>query len=98
MNNQVIAADYDNVKATIQKMEQEVTQVENSIKNVLTAVNNTTEWQGPDADAYKVVLRNYAKRIERSSRWLKALNKILSSHALALYERAVNDNSASNFR
>lgn len=96
--NNVITSDYDNVKANIQKMEAEVDAMENALTKVLEAINDTSKWIGPDAIAYKAVLRNYANRIKKSSRWLKSLNKIVSSHSYKLFQRAVNDNSARNFR
>ena len=98
MSRQVIAADYENVKGMIQNMNAKVSEVESSVDKILQAINSTTEWRGVDADAYKRVLQSYARRIRNSARWLNSLNRIISSHANALYERAVNDNSSSTFR
>ena len=79
-------------------MEREIADIESAITTIQTTVNNTTEWKGADADAYKIVLKNYASRIKRSSSWLKSLDRILESHAAALYRRAESNNTARNYR
>jgi uncharacterized protein YukE len=98
MSRQVIAADYENVKSMIQNMNAKVSEVEASVDKILQGISTATEWRGVDATAYKVVLQSYARRIRRSARWLNRLNGTISSHANALYERAINDNSSSTFR
>ena len=98
MTKQVIAADYDNVKAALAKMDNEISEIVSAIKTLQTTIDSTEDWKGLDATAYKAVLRNYANRINNSTNWLSSLDKIISKHAYALYQRALEDQQASSFR
>ena len=98
MAKQVIAADYDNVKATLAKMDSEINEMVSAINSLEAAIESTKGWRGIDATEYKEVLRKYKKRISNSLNWLSSLDKIISKHAYKLYQRALEDQQAASFR
>ena len=98
MAKQVIAADYDRVKASIRTMDNNVNQIISEINTLENVINYANEWKGVDAAQYKIALGNYIRRIKNSANWLRNLDGIISKHAYALYQRALNDKNATTFR
>lgn len=98
MAKQVIAADYDNVKATLAKMDSEINEIVSAINDLRNTIDSTEDWKGVDATTYKAVLKTYAGKINNSTNWLDSLDKIISNHAHVLYQRALQDQDASTFR
>ena len=98
MAKEVIAADYDNVKATLVKMDREIDEMFSAINSLESAIESTNGWQGIDAIEYKIVLRKYKRKISNSLNWLSSLDKVISRHAHSLYERALKDQQATSFR
>ena len=93
----VVAADYESVKASIAKMDSLLDDMNSTINDLLHAINNTRSWVGVDAAAYKTALVGYAGKMRSSSLWLKSFNNVLSRHAYALYRRAVEDSNATRW-
>lgn len=98
MRNNVIAADYDNVRNNIKNMEALVEAIEKTLDQVNAAIEEAKDWKGVDASIYRIVLKGYTRKIRNSARWLKNLDRTISNHSQMLYERALSDNSARNFR
>lgn len=98
MAKQIIAADYEAVKASIRTMDNNVNEIISQINELDNVINYANDWQGVDAIQYKIVLKGYIRRIQNSANWLRNLDGIVSRHAYALYQRALNDKNATTFR
>lgn len=98
MAKEIIAADYDNVKATLSKMNNDINEIVAAIKELQATINNTEDWKGVDATAYKSVLQTYARKINNSTNWLETLDKIIDNHAHMLYRRALAYQKIQSFR
>ena len=57
MRNNVIAADYDNVRNNIKNMEALVDAMEKTLDQVTTAIEEAKDWQGVDATIYRITQR-----------------------------------------
>ena len=98
MANQIIAADYEGVKASIKQMDENINQIISEVNTLESIINYATDWKGPDAEGYKIVLHSYIRKIRNSSNWLRNLDQIVTKHSYALYQRALKDKNASTFR
>lgn len=98
MAKEIIAADYDNVKVTLAKMDKEIDEMVSAMKMLDQAIESTTSWKGIDALEYKLVLKRFESRISNSLRWLNSLDDIISKHSYSLYKRALEDQKTSTFR
>ena len=98
MATNTIAADYENVKATLRAMDQNIQSMNSSVKELQSAVGSIQQWKGVDSEAYKSVLSKYENKISNSLNWLQNLDKIIFQHADRLYERALEDQKAEEFR
>lgn len=98
MRNGNIAADYDNVKIALNKMDKNISEMYSSINELKATVDNLNDWKGIDATAYRAVLNLYGNKISNSLNWLKKLDSVISNHAESLYQRALEDQKTASFR
>lgn len=98
MAKEIIASDYDNVKATLAKMDKEIDEMVSAMNTLEQAIESTTNWKGIDALEYKAVLKRFENRISNSLKWLNTLDNLISKHSYSLYQRALEDQNASTFR
>lgn len=89
MNN-IISTDLSLVQEQIKSTEATRAEMVTALKNLIETINNTTDWKGVDADRYKAILIDFAKKLINCANWMDAAGGQATKHAIALLERAKN--------
>lgn len=97
MAKDVIASAYPEVQRCLKNMEEEVNNIISAAQSFLKTVENTTEWQGIDAVAYKAVFKTHSLKIQSSAKWLNQLSSTIGKHSERLYQRALNEQKRAQY-
>lgn len=97
MNNN-IATNYDLVEQRIKNTASSREGMISSLKNLSQTIQNTTQWQGADAEKHKTALLDFCDKLTNCARWMEAAGNQAIAHSSRLKERALKDqNSAARF-
>ena len=94
----IIATNYDLVEQRIRNTASSREEMISSLRNLSQTIQNTTQWQGVDAEKHKAALLDFCTKLTNCARWMEAAGAQAIAHSNKLRERAMRDqNSASIF-
>lgn len=98
MNN-TIATNYDLVVEKIRNTAESRNAMRQALQTLKQTIENTTQWQGVDAEKHKAALLDFCTKLINSTNWMEAAGNQSIQHASQLKERALRDsNTAARFQ
>ena len=91
MNTNTVATNYDLVQQKITNTKSSRDEMISSLENLKRTIENTTQWQGPDAEKHKAALIDFCIKLKNSANWMEAAGKQAIDHSNSLKNRALED-------
>ena len=91
MNNNTVATNYNLVQQKITNTKNSRDEMISSLENLKRTIENTNQWQGPDAEKHKAALIDFCTKLKNSANWMEAAGKQAIEHSKALNDRALED-------
>jgi len=89
--NQNIGTDYIETQRTLSEMNNEISNIAREIEELVKAIDEQKDWQGPDAVKYKEALLDFAQKMANTCGWMENLDNTISAHSAELYNRSIED-------